>query len=131
MIFDGVPSLGQLPASFNMHNLSTRRNASLSTAVANQTLPTILNVESPPSSLIWLEMKVPLSLAIMRRRSQMFVKGTSLRSLLPSTSSQVQTSSSKNQHITSMNHQWSSTPPDGGAVQEFFSSLPQLFLMSI
>ena len=61
----------------------------------------------------------------MRRRSQLFAKGISLR--LPSTSSQVQTSSSKNQHITSMNHQWSSTPPDGGAVQEFFSSLSQLF----
>ena len=42
MIFDGVPSVGQLPASFNMHNLSTRRNAGLFTAVANQTRPTIL-----------------------------------------------------------------------------------------
>ena len=51
-IFDGVLSLRQLPIAFNMHNLSTRRNASLSTAVSNQTRPTILNVESLPSPLI-------------------------------------------------------------------------------
>ena len=42
MIFDGVPSVGQLPASLNLHNLSTCRNAGLFTAVANQTRPTIL-----------------------------------------------------------------------------------------
>ena len=42
MIFEGVLSLGQLPTASNMHNLSTRRNAGLFTAVANQTRPTIL-----------------------------------------------------------------------------------------
>ena len=57
MIFDGVLSLGQLPTAFNMHNLSTRRNASLCTAVANQTPPTILIVESTDSN--WVEIKVP------------------------------------------------------------------------
>ena len=41
MIFDSVPSLGQLPTAFNMHNLSTRQNASLSAAVVNQTRPAI------------------------------------------------------------------------------------------
>ena len=52
MIFDGEPSLGQLPAPFNMHNHSTHGNAGLFTAVANQTRPTMLIVESPPSSVI-------------------------------------------------------------------------------
>ena len=56
MIFEGVLSLGQLPTASNMHNLSTRRNASLCTPVANQTRQTILIVESPDSN--WVEMKV-------------------------------------------------------------------------
>ena len=67
------------------------------------------------------------SLVIVRRRSQLFVKIISLRSLLHSTRSQVQTSSPINQLITSMNHQWSSTTLDVGAVQELFSSATQLF----
>ena len=125
MIFDGLPSLGQLTTAFNMHNLSARRSTNAPTTVAHQRRPTIL-ISRIPSSLARNE-AAPYpyhqnrSLAIIRRRDQLFVKKISLRSLLPSTSSQVQTPSPVTQHIPSMNT-GPLDPLDVGAVQEVFSS---------
>lgn len=119
MIFDGLPSLGQLATTFNVHNFSARRCSS-SSAAGHQRRPTILigrlsslarNDGAPYQSR---------PLAIVRRRDQLFVKKLSLRSLLPSSSSQVQATPLL-PHIHSVN-----TGPfdslDVGAVQEVFSS---------
>ncbi|KAL5970336.1 Interferon regulatory factor 2 [Taenia solium] len=118
MIFDGLPSLGQLAATFNVHNFSARRSSSSST-VGHQRRPTILigrlsslarNDSAPYQSR---------PLAIVRRRDQLFVKKLSLRSLLPS--SQVRAAHLLPQHVHSVN-----TGPldslDVGAVQEVLSS---------
>ncbi|KAH9285023.1 Interferon regulatory factor 4 [Echinococcus granulosus] len=119
MIFDGLPSLGQLPTTFNVHSYSARRSSNTSAAV-HQRRPTILI--SRLSSLARND-SAPYQnkpLAIVRRRDQLFVKKLSLRSLLPS-SSQVQAPPLLPQHIHSVN-----TGPldslDVGAVQEVFSS---------
>uniref|UniRef100_A0A0R3X3C6 IRF tryptophan pentad repeat domain-containing protein n=1 Tax=Hydatigena taeniaeformis TaxID=6205 RepID=A0A0R3X3C6_HYDTA len=119
MIFDGLPSLGQLATTFNVHSLSARRSSNSSTA-GHQRRPTILIGRL--SSLARND-SAPYQnrpLAIVRRRDQLFVKKLSLRSLLPS-SSQVHAPLLLSQHVHPVNAS-SLDSLDVGAVQEVLSS---------